>query len=202
MTTPFLLSNQKVIVLRQISPRKRWFKCRCTHLVPDQWLADKGLSIGNDLDQKDSPHQLGTRTPDSMWPVYLLRDIKEMDIFRKKPIWLNPSGTVAYKAEVDLNEISLGMNVAFPSKPAQITHTLLQTKQVGGSFALTPTDCPANLDQKLQAKLDSNGLLCDTSGEFYLSGYTGYHQLKNESILRSDGTQFTDITDSVKKLRP
>lgn len=202
MNAPILFSDQRVIVLRQISPRKRWFKYEDTLLVPDKWLAKKGLAIGNDLDSKDSIHHLGTQIPDSMWPVYVLKTPEEIDVFLNKSDWLNPPGGIAYRSEVDLKKISIGMNVGFASKKGyKKTHIILQTIPVEDKFALKPVVRDTELDEKILEKLNSDGLLCDTSGEFYLSGYTNYRQLENELILRSNGNYFKDITSSVKLLR-
>ena len=196
----FLLKSNEICILRYISPKTR-SNLDYNLVVPNIWLAKKGIAIGNDLDIEGSKYHVGNWIPVGKLPVYLVGDDSDKEYYLRKNDWLNPPGSVAYFAWINLSKVKVGMNIAFETDLNKESRTLLTIAKTGDGYNLTADTNLNLLDDKIKKKLDSNARLITLNGEFFLDNYNNITQLRNEMIYKSDGRSFLEITSDIMDLR-
>lgn len=196
----FVIPNKKITVLRYISPIDRRIHDE-SNLVPNRWLATKGLAIGNDLDKEKSTHHVGTWISKGSWPVYVITDKNQADYLMSKRDWLIPAGSVVYVANIDLDELEIGTNIAFCINGKESVQ--LHTVACKNGYWLCANEDINDACDELRMRFDQDRRLqsVETGDEFFIMNYKGFRQLKNEIIYRSNGENFIDVTSQVLKLR-
>jgi len=194
------LPSKTLTILRYIYPKDRSKISPASDIVPNIWLANDDLRIGNGLDNENSKYHIGTWIKPGEWPVYFIETKNYLDYFLNKNEWVSNAGSVIYIADIDITKLAIGTNTAH-NKEQKIYRTSLKVGKVDHGFYFYTEDNLESFNDNLKSRFNSDGRLTNLKGEFFLRNYKGSKQLESEVIFKSDGNEFQDITQKILKLR-